>query len=85
LQSSESSELLSVRQTSPVSYAFTYLNSPDTRRQYPRNLKLFFDYLHLPGKNLEEQGQAFLAKAQGNNQQRWVNSLSSLQRAERMH
>jgi hypothetical protein len=70
LQSS-SSLSLSVRQTSPVSYAFTYLSSPDTRRQYPRNLKLFFEYLQLPGdNNLEEQAQAFLAKATGN--QQWV-------------
>jgi hypothetical protein len=69
--------LLLLRQTNPVQFAFTYLRSPDTRRQYPRNLKLFFDYLHLlPGgsssnnNNLEEQAKAFLDKATGNPQ--WV-------------
>lgn len=67
---------LLLRQTNAVQFAFTYLRSPDTRRQYPRNLKLFFDYLHLlPGgniinNNLEEQAKAFLDKATGNPQ--WV-------------
>jgi hypothetical protein len=64
---SSSSSLL-LRQTKPVSYAFTYLNSPDTQRQYPKRLKLFFDHVGLPGKNLEEQGQAFLDKARENQQ-----------------
>src|ERR687887_527651 len=30
-----------LRQTKPVLYAFKYLNSPDTQRQYPKRLKLF--------------------------------------------
>jgi len=62
-----------LRQTNPVQYAFKFLRSRDTQRQYPRNLKLFFDYLNLlPGgkNNLEEQAKAFLAQAKGN--QQWV-------------
>src|SRR5919201_6780274 len=30
-----------LHQTKPVLYAFKYLNSPDTQRQYPERLKLF--------------------------------------------
>src|ERR687891_1347495 len=44
----------------PVSYAFMYCNSPSTKKQYPRRLKLFFDFIGIPGKDLEEQGQTFL-------------------------
>jgi hypothetical protein len=53
----------------PVSYAFKYLNSPYSKMQYPRRLKLFFDHLELAGE-LEEQGQAFLDKAKEN--QHWA-------------
>jgi hypothetical protein len=71
LQQQPASPPLLLRQTNPVQYAFKFLRSPDTKRQYPRNLKLFFDYLQLPGdNNLEEQAKAFLAKAAGNKQ--WV-------------
>jgi integrase len=40
-----------------------FCNSPSTKTQYPRRLKLFFDFIGLPGKDLEEQGQAFLDNA----------------------
>jgi hypothetical protein len=60
--------LLLLRQTNPVLYAFKYLNSPETQRQYPKRLKLFFDYIEMPGKDIEEQGQAFLEKATINKQ-----------------
>src|SRR5918996_1803287 len=55
----------------PVSYAFMYCNSPSTKKQYPRRLKLFFDFIGIPGKDLEEQGQTFLdyAKQEDRN---WV-------------
>jgi hypothetical protein len=33
------------RQTNPVPYTFTYLRSRDAQRQYPKKLKLLFDYL----------------------------------------
>jgi len=36
------------RQKTPVQYAFTYLSASDTRRQYPRSLRVFFVYLRLP-------------------------------------
>jgi hypothetical protein len=60
--------ILLLRQTNPVLYAFKYLNSPETQRQYPKRLKLFFDYIEMPGKDIEKQGQAFLEKATGNKQ-----------------
>jgi integrase len=47
----------------PVEYAFMYCNSPNTKRQYPRRLKRFFDFIGLRGKDLEEQAQAFLENA----------------------
>lgn len=37
-----------------------FINSPDTKRQYPKRLKLFFDFIALQGKEIEEQGLAFL-------------------------
>jgi hypothetical protein len=60
--------LLLLSQTNPVLYAFKYLNSPETQRQYPKRLKLFFDHIEMSGKDIEEQGQAFLEKATGNKQ-----------------
>jgi hypothetical protein len=56
-------------QKNPVSYAFKFLNSPETQRQYPKRLKLLFDHIGLAGgedysssSSLEAQGQAFLDK-----------------------
>jgi integrase len=48
-----------------------FINSPDTKRQYPKRLKLFFDFITLQGKDIEEQGLAFLdqAKREGSS---WV-------------
>jgi integrase len=46
----------------PVAYAFIYVNSPQTKIQYPKRLKLFFDFIGLKG-DLEEQGTAFLKQA----------------------
>src|SRR5829696_6757557 len=40
-----------------------YCNSPSTQRQYPKRLKLFFDFAGIEGNDLEEQGQNFLDKA----------------------
>jgi hypothetical protein len=57
------------RQTNPVPYTFTYLRSRDAQRQYPKKLKLLFDYLgfcHPPAvmvmTYLEQQGKVFLEK-----------------------
>jgi hypothetical protein len=43
LQQLQPAPPLLLRQTNPVQFAFKFLRSPDTKRQYPRNLKLFFD------------------------------------------
>jgi hypothetical protein len=62
---------IQTRQKTPVAYAFTYLNSPNTIRQYPRRLQLFFEFVGLNGDDLEQQGQAFIdeVKTQG---QQWA-------------
>ena len=41
------------------------LNSSEAKRQYPKKLKLVFDFLDLSG-SLEEQGNEFLYKARQN-------------------
>jgi hypothetical protein len=49
------------------------LRAPETRRQYPRRLKVFLDHIGLAG-NLQEQAKQFLAKARSKPQ--WAqNSL----------
>jgi hypothetical protein len=39
------------------------LKPSEARRQYPKSLKLLFDFLGLPGSSLEEQATEFLEKA----------------------
>jgi hypothetical protein len=47
-------------------YSFMYaLKSSEARRQYPKRLKMLFDFLGLPG-SLEEQATEFLEKARQN-------------------
>ena len=49
---------------------FTYaLKAPESKRQYPRRLKIFLDYLGLEG-NLQQQAEQFYLKAIGNHA--WV-------------
>jgi hypothetical protein len=49
---------------------FTYaLKAPESKRQYPRRLKIFLDYLELEG-NLQQQVEQFYLKAIGNHA--WV-------------
>ncbi|MDQ4066461.1 MAG: hypothetical protein M3114_02605 [Thermoproteota archaeon] len=55
----------------PVDYAFIYINSPQTRKQYPTRLKQFFDFIGLDG-DLEQQGQAFLEKARQKGNELWA-------------
>jgi integrase len=56
------------QQQSPL-YSFMYaLKSSEARRQYPKRLKMLFDYLKLPG-SLEEQAIEFLNKAKQNGAQ----------------
>jgi hypothetical protein len=47
----------------PVNDVFCELRSKVTRAQFPKILKRFFDYLHLPGSTVDEQGQVFLHNA----------------------
>jgi hypothetical protein len=48
--------------------AFLYaLKAPETKRQYPRRLKVFLDFLKLDG-TLEQQSKEFLARAKQNPQ-----------------
>lgn len=52
------------RQTTPVDFAFMSVRSPTTKKQYPRRLKQFFDFIGgLSGDTVEEQALAFLAQA----------------------
>jgi integrase len=51
------------RQTTPVEFAFSFIGSDSTRRQYSQRLKRFFDHIGIQGSSLEEQGRAFLAQA----------------------
>jgi integrase len=52
------------RLTTPVEFAFMSIRSPTTKKQYPRRLKQFFDFIGgLSGDTVEEQALAFLAQA----------------------
>jgi hypothetical protein len=51
------------RQTTPVDFAFMSVRSLTTKKQYPRRLKRFFDYLSLEGNTEEEQAKTFLGRA----------------------
>jgi integrase len=54
-----------ITRQNPV-YSFMYaLNSSEARRQYPKRLKMLFDFLNLSG-SLEEQANEFLDKARQN-------------------
>ncbi len=63
---------IQTRQKTPVAYAFTYLNSPNTVRQYPRRLELFFEFVGLQCGNLEQQGQAFIDETKKEQGQQWA-------------
>jgi integrase len=47
----------------PATEVFEDSPSRHTREQYPKTLKKFFEYLQLPGSNVDEKAQAFLDKA----------------------
>jgi hypothetical protein len=64
----EQKEITEQQRQSPI-YSFMYaLKSSEARRQYPKRLKMLFDYLKLPGP-LEEQAIEFLNKAKQNSAQ----------------
>jgi hypothetical protein len=52
-----------MRRTTPVTFALMSVESPYTKQHYKGKLKEFFDFVGLPGISLDEQGQAFLARA----------------------
>jgi hypothetical protein len=49
----------------PLSIFLYALKAPETKRQYPRRLKVFLDFLKLEG-TLEHQSKEFLEKAKQN-------------------
>jgi hypothetical protein len=51
----------------PLSVFMYALKAPETRRQWPRRLKIFFDFLKLE-EPLEEQAKQFLDKTKQNYQ-----------------
>jgi hypothetical protein len=51
----------------PLSVFLYALKAPETKRQYPRRLKVFLDFLKLDG-TLEQQSKEFLEKAKQNPQ-----------------
>jgi hypothetical protein len=55
----------------PLSVFMYALKAPETRRQYPRRAKVFFDFLKLEAP-LEKQARVFLSKAKQNPQ--WAQS-----------
>jgi len=53
-------------------YLFMYaLKSSEARRQYPRRLKMLFDFLNLPG-SLEQQAEVLLDKSKQENGGQWA-------------
>ena len=51
----------------PLSVFLYALKAPETKRQYPRRLKVFLDFLKLDG-TMEQQSKEFLEKAKQNPQ-----------------
>ena len=54
-------------ENNPLAVFLYALRAPETRRQYPRRAKVFFDFLKLE-KPLEKQAKDFLSKAKQNPQ-----------------
>jgi hypothetical protein len=66
-------QLLLANNTKPVTYALGYLNSPEIAEQHASVFKQFFAFLELDGKDLDEQGLAFLNQVRKNgSSQQWV-------------
>jgi hypothetical protein len=64
-ENEESLKISKIRKQNPVD-SFRYaLKSSEARRQYPKRLKMLFDFLGLPG-SLEEQATEFLERARQN-------------------
>ncbi len=56
---------MSVHEQDPLSVFEFALNAPESKRQYPRRLKVFFDYLELKG-DLQHQAREFVKMATDN-------------------
>jgi hypothetical protein len=55
---------MELQQIPSALYLFTsYLPKTGTQQQYLYRLSLFFNYLRLPGSNIEEQASNFVKKA----------------------
>lgn len=52
-----------MRRTAPVTFALMSVRSPYSKEHYKGKLKEFFDFIGLSGNSLDDQGQAFLARA----------------------
>jgi hypothetical protein len=52
----------------PLSVFMYALKAPETRRQWPRRLKVFLDFLKLDGTTMEEKAKQFMIKARQNPQ-----------------
>jgi integrase len=46
-----------------VKYAFRYIDSPSTRKNYTHNLEVFLNHIGMSGNDIEEKAQALLTKA----------------------
>jgi hypothetical protein len=67
----------SLRQTDPISYALSFINTEKTKYQYRQQLRFFFESEYLgfapAGANLEVKAQAFLDRARGD--QAWAQEV----------
>jgi hypothetical protein len=55
-------------QQDPMTIFLYALKAPETRRQWPRRLKVFLDFLKLEGTTMEERAKQFMIKARQNPQ-----------------
>jgi hypothetical protein len=61
-------------------FSFIYaLKAPETKRQYPKRLEVFFDYLKLKGSTIEEKANEFY-KFTSNNPKTFQNRLLNYMR-----
>jgi hypothetical protein len=56
------------QQQDPMTIFLYALKAPETRRQWPRRLKVFIDFLKLDGTTMEERAKQFMIKARQNSQ-----------------
>jgi hypothetical protein len=59
--------IIEEQEQNPMTNFMYALKAPETRRQWPRRLKIFLDFLQLEG-SVEERARQFLPKARQNTQ-----------------